>query len=318
MTLISVILPNYNHAAFLEQRIQSILSQTYTNFELIILDDASTDNSKAIIETYQSHEKLSHIIYNDTNSGSPFLQWQKGIALAKGEWIWIAESDDTALPGFLSAVAAMAQQNPGAGICYCDAAITDAGGTETGKASAIRNAFFETQKWSGSYAASGTDELNDCLKYLCTINNASASIFRKELFLSLQEDIIRYRYFGDWYFYIRAALQSHIVYSSEVLAAYRNHPGNFASSRGTVIETRKEYYIILQYLLKQDTVTEKKKLVRFFSLHYLGTGWKKEGPGNVFKTFRQYFRINRRLALQTIPQIIWYKLIGKKNRREYP
>ena len=68
--LISVIVPNYNHASFLKQRIDSILNQTFQDFELIILDDCSTDNSREIIETYRNHLKVSHIIYNTENSGS--------------------------------------------------------------------------------------------------------------------------------------------------------------------------------------------------------------------------------------------------------
>src|ERR1700752_3159230 len=75
---VSVIIPNYNHATFLIERIDSILCQTFQDFELIILDDCSNDNSRSIIEKYHGHEKISHIIYNPTNSGSPFMQWQKG------------------------------------------------------------------------------------------------------------------------------------------------------------------------------------------------------------------------------------------------
>ncbi len=76
--MVSVIIPNYNHATYLRERIESILNQTYQNFELIILDDYSNDDSKLIIEEYRNHEKISHIIYNETNSGSTFYQWKKG------------------------------------------------------------------------------------------------------------------------------------------------------------------------------------------------------------------------------------------------
>src|SRR4028119_1618326 len=99
--MVSVIIPNYNHAAFLEQRIESILFQTYRDFEIIILDDCSTDNSRLIIERYRSHEKVAVIFYNDANSGSTFKQWQKGIELSRGEYIWLAESDDWCEATFL-------------------------------------------------------------------------------------------------------------------------------------------------------------------------------------------------------------------------
>jgi glycosyltransferase involved in cell wall biosynthesis len=94
--LVSVIIPNYNHAAYLNERIDSVLNQTFRDFEVILLDDCSTDNSREIIESYRGHEKISQIEYNEVNSGSTFIQWKKGLDLAQGDWIWIAESDDVA------------------------------------------------------------------------------------------------------------------------------------------------------------------------------------------------------------------------------
>lgn len=102
--LLTVIIPSYNHGYFLKQRIDSVLNQIFQDFELIILDDCSTDNSKEIIEMYRGNEKITQIIYNDANSGSTFLQWKKGIELAKGEYKWIAESDDYSHPQFLETV----------------------------------------------------------------------------------------------------------------------------------------------------------------------------------------------------------------------
>ena len=101
---VSVIVPNYNHASYLKQRIDSILNQTFQDFEVIILDDCSTDNSLEVLSHYKNHNKVSHCVFNDTNSGSTFKQWDKGIQLAKGEWIWIAESDDWAEPEFLETI----------------------------------------------------------------------------------------------------------------------------------------------------------------------------------------------------------------------
>ncbi len=91
---VSVILPNYNHSKYLKQRIDSILNQTFQDFELILLDDNSPDDSVDIIESYRDHKRVSHIHLNKENSGSTFKQWERGFSLAKGEYIWIAESDD--------------------------------------------------------------------------------------------------------------------------------------------------------------------------------------------------------------------------------
>ena len=62
--LISVIVPNYNHAKYLDERLLSILQQTYENYELIILDDNSTDNSKEIIEKYRQNPHVAKVYYN--------------------------------------------------------------------------------------------------------------------------------------------------------------------------------------------------------------------------------------------------------------
>ena len=63
--LVSVIIPSYNHEKFLKERIDSVLNQTFQDFELIILDDLSPDNSREIIESYRAHPKVSHIIFNE-------------------------------------------------------------------------------------------------------------------------------------------------------------------------------------------------------------------------------------------------------------
>ena len=98
---VSIIVPNYNHTSFLEERLDSIFKQTFQDFEVILLDDASTDGSLEILRNYQAHPKVSHLIVNEKNSGSPFKQWKKGLALAKGTFVWIAESDDSCEPNFL-------------------------------------------------------------------------------------------------------------------------------------------------------------------------------------------------------------------------
>jgi len=94
--LITVMIPNYNHARFLPQRLASVVGQTYENIEIIILDDCSSDNSRQVIrelvETYSDKNIKLH--FNETNSGGVFNQWAKGSELASGEYIWICESDD--------------------------------------------------------------------------------------------------------------------------------------------------------------------------------------------------------------------------------
>lgn len=75
---VSVIIPNYNHAPYLKERIESVTGQEYDDIEVILLDDCSGDNSREIIERYRSHPKVSQVIFNEKNSGTTFAQWKRG------------------------------------------------------------------------------------------------------------------------------------------------------------------------------------------------------------------------------------------------
>ena len=102
MKKVSVIMPNYNHAPYLKQRMDSILAQDYPEFEIIMLDDASTDESVSILSAYARHPKVKAFLRSETNSANPFVQWQRGLKEATGDYVWIAESDDVAEPTLLS------------------------------------------------------------------------------------------------------------------------------------------------------------------------------------------------------------------------
>lgn len=318
MIFFSVIIPNFNHGKYLEARILSVLNQSYKNFELILLDDNSTDNSREIIANYQQHTQVSHVFFNEQNSGSPFQQWKKGINAANADWIWIAESDDLADPSFLAEAANTIQNHPEVGCYYNDSYIINEKGNKEEKVSAIKNNFFETNKWSSSYYANGKDELNVCLKFLCTVNNTSALVFRKEIFTATQEQVIGYRYYGDWFFFINALLQCDIYYNHKPLSSYRNHSSNFVSNNPSIADHKKEYYKLLKFLLSRPEITQKKQVIRFFCLHYLGSGLIKEGLGNAVLILWNYFKMNKRLSLKVIPRVIWYKITGKKNKKQYP
>lgn len=98
--LVSIITPNYNAAPFLKRCFDSVLNQSYSNWELIVIDDASTDESLEIIKDYQrEHEKMQCITLKE-NSG-PAVARNKGIEQAKGDYIAFLDSDDCWLPSKL-------------------------------------------------------------------------------------------------------------------------------------------------------------------------------------------------------------------------
>lgn len=219
MPEVSVIVPNYNHARFLKQRIDSILNQTYQDFELILLDDCSTDNSRDIFEEYRNHPQVTHIVYNAQNGGTPFGQWQKGIALATGNWLWIAESDDYASPFFLETLIMLLQNHPEAGIAFGGSVYVDDNG-EAGKDLSIYDAEFYR---------SGIEEIKTRMWNACSIHNVSSCIMKHSLAQQAISGLAHYKACGDWMFYVRMLHHTSLVFTPEKLNYFRVYHNNISS-----------------------------------------------------------------------------------------
>ena len=102
---VSVVVPNYNYGDYLEGRMMSLFDQTYPIFEIIALDDASSDDSIDELERVREQTgRHFRVVSNDRNSGSAFHQWAKACELARGDFLWIAEADDLSEPEFLEEV----------------------------------------------------------------------------------------------------------------------------------------------------------------------------------------------------------------------
>jgi glycosyltransferase involved in cell wall biosynthesis len=236
--LITVLTPNYNHSKFIKERLDSILSQTFQDFELIILDDCSTDNSREIIESY-SHLPNVSIHYNAINSGSPFKQWKKGIELAKGDYIWIAESDDVAEPTFLETMVQKLQS--GHGLAYCRSGDINENGIK-------KSDFFwadglDESRWKSDYENKGKDEIKNYLVYRCTIPNASACVFDKK-YVPLNCGFDNMRYCGDWLFWIKLLENTSLGYSAKTLSHFRHHEGSTRNKKSPRQELKKKLEII--------------------------------------------------------------------------
>lgn len=216
MYFVSILIPNYNHSKYLIQRIDSVLNQSYQNFEVIILDDCSTDNSRNIIEQYQNHPKVSSIIFNQQNSGSTFEQWDKGITLAKGEYIWIAESDDYASPLFLETLIGFVEKHTNVTLAYCASNLVDENGINIGKA--IRDIDFNDKAY---YINTGIQECKNAFFFQPIIPNSSAVIFKKDAFLNVSDSFKTYNTCGDWQFWSDIAFQGNLIYLPVLLNNFR-------------------------------------------------------------------------------------------------
>ncbi len=245
---VSVILPNYNHGRFLTERIESILGQTYQNFELIILDDSSQDNSREIIELYRTNDRVSHIVYNTENSGSTFHQWKKGIELSKGELIWIAESDDFADFRLLETLCREFQIHPDIGIAFCQSQVIDQNSEIISTLYNYGNAVLQKRS-ENEFKIKGTEEIGTILLYKNSIPNASAALFKKTaLEEALSRDVLSFKYCGDWYLYTRILVRSSLKYVPAALNNFRTHTGNMRNKKG---EFAYERIQIIQFISSQ-------------------------------------------------------------------
>jgi len=204
MSIVSVVVPNYNHARYLQRRVESILEQTYQDFELILLDDCSTDNSREILASYAGNPRV-RIEFNETNSGTPFKQWNKGVRLAQGKYIWLAESDDYADERLLARLVTLLEAEPEATFAYCRSWRISEDDQKDGFADSYLD-YLDPQRWSADFCADGREE---CRNYFISINpipNASAVVFRKVIYECIGGADESLCLCGDWKLWAAMAL----------------------------------------------------------------------------------------------------------------
>lgn len=222
--LVSVIVPNYNHASFIEQRIHSIINQTYQNIEVLIMDDCSTDESRYIIKRVAKEDERISLMFNDTNSGSPFAQWEKGANWAQGKYLWIAESDDYAAEDMLALHVQALESNDRAVIAYSHSHMVD----ERGKF--LRDfkedygfIFGDASRWTRDFTCNGQEEVAQKMVFSNTIPNASGVLMRKSTFDLVGAPATTWRLNGDWLFYARLLQHGDLMFFATARNYFRFH-----------------------------------------------------------------------------------------------
>lgn len=227
---VSVVVPNYNHARHLALRLDSILDQTFQDFEVIYLDDASTDDSAEVFSAYAGHPRI-RAVQTLENSGNPSIQWNRGVRMARGEYVWIAESDDFADPRFLEVLVERLDTHPGAGLAYCQSWQTDVAGRDI-RTYAFHTEALDPQRWLNDFVNAGIDECRRYLSKLNTLPNASAVLFRRRLYEAVKGADETLAYCADWLLWFRILMLSDVVFVAEPLNHYRRHEGAFSYVAG--------------------------------------------------------------------------------------
>jgi glycosyltransferase involved in cell wall biosynthesis len=316
--LVSIIVPNYNHAAFLEKRLQSILQQSMQNFEVICLDDASTDESRMIIDLYAKDKRFTKI-YNTANSGSTYIQWNRGLKKAIGKYIWIAESDDFADNHFLEILIEPLEKDPHIGVSFCQSIQIDDKNREMGTMLHYYRKL-NPQRWTKSYTNHGIHECSEFFIVKNIIPNASAAVFRHSLLQQTGFVDETFHYCADWKFWITLLQYSDISYCHQPLNFYRTHAQSVRANKGRSIERIIDYYKILHYLKTHFRINEAQTHLLFESIIYK---WIDSMAGNFKHIFGYSNQQVYSLASQIDPQLkkrlirkipaYFYNKIIKKN-----
>ncbi|RWE73778.1 glycosyltransferase [Mesorhizobium sp.] len=253
---VTAIVPNYNHERFLERRIESILSQTYKNIEIVILDDCSTDNSHKIIQRYcdlyPGHVR-SH--FNTENSGNVFRQWRKGIEQSEGDLIWICESDDFCEPDFVEHLIPHLRDrsvNLAFGrIQFCDQMGRPQPGLDQYREGAEAGIWNEPMvRPASEWFARGFGVNN-------VIANVGGCLWRRQVLSApIWTEAESFSVLGDWFLYCHLAGGGNIAYEPAAVAYFRQHGQNTSVSAFKSARYYTEHHRLMTLLRKTWDVPE--------------------------------------------------------------
>lgn len=271
---VSVIVPNYNHADYLRERLDSIYAQTYPNLEVILLDDASSDDSVAILREYAArHPDKTVTAFNATNAGSVFRQWQKGLAMATGELVWIAESDDFCTPDLIAGLLPYFA-HPAVQLAFARTDFVE-GPRHTRVWSTEAYLHDLGLDWRRPFIRSAHALVNQAWAIKNIVPNVSSALFRHPGALPLLEDEqwACLKLCGDWIFYLHLVRGGLVAYDPTPTNFYRQHP------RNTSVNTQRElrYYqeheavarhLVSLYRISDETLARLREVVQ---QHWTGT-----------------------------------------------
>lgn len=289
--LVSVIIPNYNHAPYLDERIGSVLNQSYRNIEVLLMDDLSPDHSREILQKWAASDPRVSLLFNEKNSGSPFAQWERGAKWAKGKYLWIAESDDFADLDMLSHHVQALEDNDRAVMVYSHSHMVDE------NSAFLRDfredyafIFGDATRWNHNFTTHGPTEVSTTMVFSNTIPNASGALFRKEIFDRVGAPETTWRLNGDWLFYARILQHGDLIFLSKPRNYFRFHT---QTQRSRAMAN----YAAFDEILAMYTIFEQEGWATRKTLHsaraQVATWW----AGNVFsmKWNADVFRNNLRL-----------------------
>jgi len=296
---VTIVVPNYNHKQYLQQRLDSIYNQTYRNFEVLLLDDCSSDDSIELLQQYaNNYPATTRTMLNSQNSGGVFHQWRKGILEASSDLVWIAESDDYCDIDFLQTVLP-AFDNPEVAVSYASYWYIQENQLNPNGFLNYVGCIDET-RWHHPYECDGRKEVTFALGIRNTIPNASGAVFRINKSMPLLNDNAwpNMRICGDWLFYLHMLLNHRIAYSNLTRSYFRFHTQK--KSAGTSTYQTESYY--REHAFIAETLVNLYKVPPYTLQQmytFLLAFFKEQHPGHSEAILREWFNIEILLSRAT-------------------
>ncbi len=273
-SLVSVIMPNFNHARYLADSVEAVLSQSYNHLELIIIDDCSNDESPEIIETFRRKDKRVIPIYNSMNLGASGSR-NKALKTCRGDYIAFCDADDIWEKEKTKLQIERLQSENEYDVVFCDSIIINEKGVSTG------------ERFSSQHVKM-KDVGGNIFHELCLSNyiNTATVMFRKKCLdqVGLFDENIKY--IEDWLYWTMLARHFRFLYVDTPLVRYRVHPNSSNKDRiGLKKQRIKVCRIIIDRFL--DLPTEIKSTVYYnIAMDYASLGEKRSAFRNFMISFR--------------------------------
>jgi glycosyltransferase involved in cell wall biosynthesis len=281
--LISIVFTSYNHRKYLKQALDSIINQSLADFELIIVDDCSTDGSQEILREYANTDDRIRLFLLKKNTGSYVLSSNLGASKATAPYIIFAQCDDYAERRQLEILYNLACEHPYIGVIYSSSILIDADNNILGNDYDYRSKAF--RRHCSKNTVIDRRQMQSFLLESCVIPNLSAALIRRDLFEKSCRLSSDYLVIADWDLWLQMTLLCDFYYVRKPLNNFRQHGATIRSS--IKLETQiKEIFAMYYKYFKLMQFKKIKKIRWELQIVFI---WISYIKGNIFFRTRCFF-----------------------------
>lgn len=247
--MVSVVFTSYNHREFLNQALESLVNQTYKDFELIIVDDCSTDGSQEIIKSFFTrYPELIKLFLLEKNTGSYVKASNFGASHANGDYLLFAQCDDYSKENQIESLLETFSYNSTIGVAFSKSNLVDRNGFYLGDDYEFRSSAFKRACKKNTMIS--CRKMRKFLTHSCVIPNLSAAMIKKDLYLLNGGLSEKYLMAADWAFWFEMSENTDFFYISAPLNNFRQHDKTIRKNTKLTKQIGEIYDIFYDHIFK--------------------------------------------------------------------